>query len=117
MNDEEIATKLAEAMGWELRESDYGDYWLTSDGAKIHLDDIAPLSWSFAGIVIDWMESQEKEMTIRATHALREGDLEGIHDVIVHFRIVRFGGGIENNGSSFKNLTPRHICLAALEAL
>jgi len=118
MTDEEIATKLAQAMGGPVTVQHFEDGRVQVTTCIEH-NDFQMINWfdpstrwDHCGIVIDWMESRDPE---RYGMRIVSGE-RGV-------RWVQFGVNVVAEPNSLRpvrvegKLTPRHICLAAIEAL
>jgi len=127
MNDKEIATKLEEiieATNYMKSKNGYSmDSKMRSDWFDCHDNGYGiSITWdpcnngAQAWFIIQWMESQGKLLWIDYKiirddgWKFKDGDLIAKCD-----RFLWFSGGSDIYFT--ENLTPRHICLAALEAL
>jgi len=110
MTDDDIAMKLAQAMGWKKWDAFSEDKgWIEGDSVFIYHPSGIPDSprfhpdtrWDHCGIMLDWMESQGKPIYIEENKSSRR---------------IRFG---ENEGvtQTYGGKLTHQICEAALEAL
>ncbi len=111
MNDSEINTTLAEAMGWHMETDAQGNRdWIKPNGFRYGI--FYPLEegndvWE----VIDWMEQNGKKLRIVRRDITEPDQYVGV------YKEVYFGPGLGVHFPDEEILTPRMICLAAIEAL
>ena len=114
MTDDEIATRIAELMGWKKK----GIWWSEAIETGVEhpmgikeavieptftIEDWSHLTWLNAGVVIEWMESRNRMLDTK---------------VFNQRRYVAFGLSRPYvSEKEDRNLTPRSIFLAALETL
>lgn len=130
MRDSEIAATIAATMGWKEKSQHQlycsnwecncdtgGGPWFWTEDNKVvlykagkssmimYVNHFSPATrWDHVGIVIDWME--------------RQGKVLNITKLTDRHRMVWFVSSNHHAWIEFEDsLTPRHICLAALETL
>jgi hypothetical protein len=118
MNDEEIATKLAEAMGWTNQRIDdrsFNEYWDLPSG-RIYVfpnrKHFAPaVDWDHIGIALNWAK-ENKDLHLDASYITQSPD-----GPFYALRFLRPGETFYAAGNPYPDLSPRSIALCLLKAV